>query len=153
MRIYKPYYAEHNCFCYDCGRTWYQDNTTKRVSLKEKREYIKQQKADAPIEEYRNMLSYAECVIKYTPKHHCHINTEITQQIGTMGKNAIKSFAYNMLYMPTIGTVKDILGIKNIPIKQTPQTTAVDTDADSIIEQLYQEYCMDDQENEDDDEF
>lgn len=106
IRIYRPGDADQNCFCADCGLTWYEDIHYTKMSYKEKKAYIRAKKDNAPISELREILQMEERQPKPEKEH------PVLKQAGKLGIKLVKGFAHNMLYEPTVGTIKDIFGTR-----------------------------------------
>ena len=103
VRICKPGSSDQNCFCADCGLTWNEDFHYTKLSRQERQAYIQSKLQDSPEEELRSIIYDSEHIPQIKRPH------PIAAAVGRVSKNILKSFAYNMIYQPTIGTVKDIV--------------------------------------------
>lgn len=119
--------GDNNIFCEDCGLCWYEKIEGSFVS---KQEFI----------DYREhkMAGHIEISMPIIPKKQNKLRGKIIGGAKFLGK----TFAKRMIYDPTIGTVKDMLGIH--PTSK-PKSDGKNQNIPQDFNQLYDLFCADNQ--------
>lgn len=133
VRVRAPQHEGYDMFCLDCGNSWAGKIKQKHISLIELDEYIKHKQFPEDTEEIEKSL---------LTLHQHQIKKKMPSAVKKAGNLIIKGTSgifKNMVYQPTIGTLKDLVHI-------TQKSQPVQIEEEITFDDLYKEYCCPEEE-------